>query len=244
MKSLLTSTNFWWVGKRWDRLKRIRTDSEISREMKMWLVRSLVLSIFLYGNVTWTLLEFERKRFDALKMWSWRRLLRVAWITRRTNVSTSNEVGNPKKLSSEWTRRLSRWYWGAFGWGKNRWSPRRGTLIDPLDGPRPQNNWKNIPRMCSLGARRCSRSDGLWSQYPCEECRGSMTMKQQMMEQRNVNQEFCWSWGSARVHGGRICKKQDISIRMISGSLFIYSCALYPSINFLLQSRELLFLHA
>ena len=36
--------------------------------------------------------EAERQRIDAFELWSWRRLLRVPWATRRSNQSILKEI--------------------------------------------------------------------------------------------------------------------------------------------------------
>ena len=38
-------------------------------------------------DVSWTVKKAERRRIDAFGLWCWRRLLRVPWITRRSNQS-------------------------------------------------------------------------------------------------------------------------------------------------------------
>lgn len=82
------------------RLKRIWADSAVSKALKIRLVNTLVFSVFLYGSETWSLRQADRKRIDALEMWCWRRLLRIPWTARRTNVSVLKEVGVRKRLST------------------------------------------------------------------------------------------------------------------------------------------------
>ena len=41
---------------------------------------------------SWTVKKAERQRIDALKLWCWRRLLRVPWTTRRSNQSILKEI--------------------------------------------------------------------------------------------------------------------------------------------------------
>ena len=42
--------------------------------------------IVMYGCESWTVKEAERRRIDAFEMWCWRRLLRVPWTARRSNL--------------------------------------------------------------------------------------------------------------------------------------------------------------
>ena len=39
----------------------------------------------MYGCESWTTKKAEHQRIDAFELWSWRRLLRVPWIARRSN---------------------------------------------------------------------------------------------------------------------------------------------------------------
>ena len=41
---------------------------------------------------SWTIKKAERQRTDALKLWCWRRLLRVPWTARKSNESFLKEV--------------------------------------------------------------------------------------------------------------------------------------------------------
>ena len=40
----------------------------------------------------WTIMKVECQRIDAFELWSWRRLLRVPWTTRRSNQSILEEI--------------------------------------------------------------------------------------------------------------------------------------------------------
>ena len=42
------------------------------------------------GYSSWTIKKAECQRIDALKMWNWRRLLRVPWTARRSNLKEIN----------------------------------------------------------------------------------------------------------------------------------------------------------
>ena len=48
-----------------------------------------------YGSESWTIRKADHRRIDASKLWCWRRLLRVPWTARRTNLSILKEI-NPE----------------------------------------------------------------------------------------------------------------------------------------------------
>ena len=45
-----------------------------------------------YGCASWTTKKAERRRIDAFDLWIWRRLLRVPWTARRSNLSILKEI--------------------------------------------------------------------------------------------------------------------------------------------------------
>ena len=51
--------------------------------------------VVMYGCESWTIKKAEHRRIDAFELWCWRRLLRVFWTTRRSNLSILKEI-NPE----------------------------------------------------------------------------------------------------------------------------------------------------
>ena len=78
-------------------LTKIWKDRGITLRTKIRLVKALVFPIVLYRAESWTMRHFERKIIDAFELWYWRRLLRVTWTDRKTNVWV---IGN---IKPEWT---------------------------------------------------------------------------------------------------------------------------------------------
>ncbi|CAH2261295.1 jg21964 [Pararge aegeria aegeria] len=60
----------------------------------------------MYGVETWTIKARERQRIDAFEMWCWRRMLRIPWTAKRTNVSILAQLGVRVRLSSICYQRL------------------------------------------------------------------------------------------------------------------------------------------
>ena len=46
----------------------------------------------MYGCESWTIKKTEHRRIDAFELWCWRRLLRVPWTARRSNLSILKEI--------------------------------------------------------------------------------------------------------------------------------------------------------
>ena len=66
---------------------------DISLLTKVHLVKAMVFSVVMYGCESWNIKKTEHTRIDAFELWCWRRLLRVPWISRRSNQSILKETG-------------------------------------------------------------------------------------------------------------------------------------------------------
>ena len=51
------------------------------------LVKPMIFPVAMYGCESWTIKKAERQRVDAFELWCCRRLLRVPWTARRSNLS-------------------------------------------------------------------------------------------------------------------------------------------------------------
>ena len=78
-------------------LDSILKSRDISLPTKVSLVKALVFPVVMYGSESWTIKKAKCQRTDAFELWCWRRLLRVPWTARRSNLST------PKKISPEYS---------------------------------------------------------------------------------------------------------------------------------------------
>ena len=92
------------------RLRSVTCNRKISRQTRKKLVKTLVFPVFLSGAETWTLKQEDRRRIDAFEMWVWRRMLRIPWTARRTNVSIAEELDEPNRLSSLCEARILRFF--------------------------------------------------------------------------------------------------------------------------------------
>ena len=46
----------------------------------------------MYECESWTIKKADHRRIDAFELWCWRRLFRVPWIARRSNLSILKEI--------------------------------------------------------------------------------------------------------------------------------------------------------
>ena len=62
---------------------------------KVRLVKAMVFPVVMYGCESWTVKKADRRRIDAFELWCWRRLLRVPWTARGSNLPILKEI-NPE----------------------------------------------------------------------------------------------------------------------------------------------------
>ena len=67
-------------------LDSILKSSNITLSTKVHLVKAMVFPVVRYGCESWTI-KAECRRIGAFELWCWRRLLRVPWTARRSNLS-------------------------------------------------------------------------------------------------------------------------------------------------------------
>ena len=59
---------------------------------KVCLVKAMCFPVVMYGCESWTIKKAEHRGIDAFELWCWRRLLKVPWTARRSNLSIIKEI--------------------------------------------------------------------------------------------------------------------------------------------------------
>ena len=73
-------------------LDSIFKSRDITLPTKVRPVKAMVFPVVMYGCERWTVKKAECRRIDAFELWCWRRLLRVPWTARRSNLSILKEI--------------------------------------------------------------------------------------------------------------------------------------------------------
>jgi len=81
---------------------------------KVCVVKAMVFPVVIYGCESWTINKAECQRIDAFELWCWR-LLRVPWISRRSNQSTLKEI-SPEYSLEGLMLKLKFQYFGHLMW--------------------------------------------------------------------------------------------------------------------------------
>ena len=129
------------------RLKIIRRDKNISLASKVKLMRTLILSTFLYSYEIWTLTAEIERRIQALEMRLYRRLLNISYKDHVTNEEVRNgiqkAIGVHDDLLTMIKKRILRWY------GHISRSPGmaktilQGTMKGARKGGRRKRRWED-----------------------------------------------------------------------------------------------------
>ena len=73
-------------------LDSIVKSRDVTLLTEVHIAKTMVFPVVMYGCESWTIRKAECQRIDAFELWCWRRLLRVPWITRRSNQSILKEI--------------------------------------------------------------------------------------------------------------------------------------------------------
>ena len=77
------------------KLDSILKSRDITLMTKFCIVQSMVFPVVMYGCENWTIKKAEHWINDTFELWCWRRLLRVPWISIKSNQSIQREI-NPE----------------------------------------------------------------------------------------------------------------------------------------------------
>ena len=94
-------------------LDSILKSRDITLSTKVRLVKAMVFPVVMYGCESWTIKKTECRRIGSFELWCWRRLLRVPWTSRRSNLSIPKEI-SPGCLLEGLMLKLKLQYFGTW----------------------------------------------------------------------------------------------------------------------------------
>ena len=101
-----------WMSTNLDSILKSR---DITLPTKVHLVKATVFPVVMYGCESWTIKKAECWRIDAFELWCWRRLLRVPWTIRWSNLSILKEI-NPEYSMERLMLKLKPQYFDYLIW--------------------------------------------------------------------------------------------------------------------------------
>ena len=121
-------------------LNIILKSRDITLLTKVWLVKTMVFPVVIYGRESWTIKKAERQRIDAFELWCWRRLLRVPWTARRSNPSILKEI-SPEFSLEGLILKLKLQYFGHLMWRTD--SLEKTLMLGKIEG-RKRRGWQRM----------------------------------------------------------------------------------------------------
>ena len=73
-------------------LDSILKSRDITLPTKVHLVKAMVFPVVTCGSESWSINKARHQRIDAFELWYWRRILRVPWTARRSNLWILKEM--------------------------------------------------------------------------------------------------------------------------------------------------------
>jgi hypothetical protein len=82
------------------KLEKIMNDWGIKKAPKIKIAETIIFPTVTYGSESWTVRKKGRKKNYAFELWTWRRILRVSWTEKRTNLSVLEDVKPTRSLEA------------------------------------------------------------------------------------------------------------------------------------------------
>ena len=113
-------------------LYKVLTSRAVSLDTRIRLLKCYIWSTLLYECETWTLSKTLEKRIEAFEIWTFRRILKIAWANQKTNDEILNMAKCKKSLLNIIMRRKLQY----FGYIIRKSSLQKLLLEGKVDGKR------------------------------------------------------------------------------------------------------------
>ena len=139
-------------------LDSILKSRDITLPTKVCVVKAIVFPVVMYGCKSWTIKKAERRRIDAFELCCWRRLLRVPWTARRSNLSILKEISPGCSLEGLLLK-LKLQYCGHLMWRAD--SLEKTLMLGKIEGWR-RGEWQRMRCLDGITDSMHMGLGGLW----------------------------------------------------------------------------------
>ena len=123
-------------------LENIWRDRDLSKELKIRLMKVLVWTTINYGAEGWTLRAEEKKKIQSAEMWLYQRLLNITWKDKRTHNSILEELKVKRELFGSIVKRKLTFFGHTIRNNKCR------LVSDIIQGKIEGRRGRGRPRIC------------------------------------------------------------------------------------------------
>uniref|UniRef100_A0A8D8VL77 Craniofacial development protein 2 n=2 Tax=Cacopsylla melanoneura TaxID=428564 RepID=A0A8D8VL77_9HEMI len=81
-----------------NQMSKLFKTHNLNIDFKIRLLRCYIFSILLYGVESWTLTKATAKRLEAFEMWTYRRILKISWMDKVSNVRVLQKLDKEKEI--------------------------------------------------------------------------------------------------------------------------------------------------
>ena len=162
----------------------------MKKDIRKRMVKTLIWPVALYGCETWSLRKKEVDRLQAFEMWIWRRMEKISWKDKKTNVEVLDLVREERNLVDTILKRKKNWIGhivrgegllktvmeGRMEGKRGRGRPRIG-MIDELK----EGSYVNMKRKTEIernGGVGCQEPAGKQSTYDVDDDVDDVVKKQ------------------------------------------------------------------
>lgn len=92
------------------KMKSILTNKHLSIDTRKRVLQCYIEPILMYGCEAWTLNNQMKKKVEATEMWFYRRMLRISWTDRKTNVEVLKEADTKRLLINKIRKRQAQFF--------------------------------------------------------------------------------------------------------------------------------------
>ena len=134
--------------------KEIMT-GELSLNLRKRLAKIFVWSTLTYGAETWTIRELESKKLEAMELWIWRKMMKIPWISRKTNEEVLEMVNEKRGLLDRINKTQKRWVGHMMRGDSLLREVIEGRMEGKRAAGRPRLKW--LDNLCSEGYEKAKR---------------------------------------------------------------------------------------